>query len=131
MKKQKEEMTVERFLDLIRRAAKKDTSYDGAHWCKENPLWGHCAVVALLAQDHFGGVIMRGSLEDIPGLETMRSHYWNRLPDKQHIDFTIEQFAEKLPKLQAATRSRKKILAYPGVEKRYLRLVSRFDKLLK
>lgn len=117
MKRQKEEMTVERFLDLIRRAARKDTSYDKAGWSKENPLWGHCVVVTLLAQELFGGTIVRGSLEGIPGLEAVRSHYWNKLPDKQHIDFTIEQFADKLPKLQSSSRSRKKVLVYPDVKK--------------
>ncbi|MFA5997584.1 MAG: hypothetical protein WC791_03815 [Candidatus Paceibacterota bacterium] len=130
MKQQKEEMTIERFLALIKKAARKDTSYDRASWTKENPLWGHCVIVALLAQDHFGGVILRGSLENIHGLEAVRSHYWNKLPDNQHIDFTVEQFKEKLPKLRPATRSRKKILAYPDVEKRYNRFVSRFNKLL-
>ncbi|MCK9345080.1 MAG: hypothetical protein M0P64_03080 [Candidatus Pacebacteria bacterium] len=130
MQKEQEEMTVERFLALIRKAARKDTSYDRAGWSKENPLWGHCAIVALLAQDHFGGVILRGSLENIPGLEAVRSHYWNKLPGGQHIDFTIEQFKEKLPKLKSTTRSRKKILSFPDVGKRYQRFVSRFNKLL-
>lgn len=59
-------ITQKYFLDLIKKSARKETSFDPENWNEDNPLRGHCAVVSLLAQDYFGGELIRGSLKDHP-----------------------------------------------------------------
>jgi len=67
------------FAQVLIRICDKETSADPENWSPDNPLWGHCAVASLLAQDVFGGDLVRASLEGTP-FATMRSHYWNRFP---------------------------------------------------
>ncbi len=118
----------QKFVQIISRICRRDTSADPEHWGEKNPLWGHCAVVSLLAQDQFGGSLIRQSLEGVPGLEYLRSHYINRLPDGEEIDFTIEQFQGRpLALLPAEERTRERILSYPDTARRYEILKSRFQ----
>jgi hypothetical protein len=118
------------FQHYVRHCASADTSVDPDGWSLDCPLWGHCAVVSLLAQDYFGGRIIRVSLENVPRYASIRSHYINDFPDGS-IDFTAEQF----PNLSMATlprteRSREMILAHPDTLRRYLLLQSRFTAML-
>ncbi|MFA6194689.1 MAG: hypothetical protein WC719_03025 [Patescibacteria group bacterium] len=126
------EITKEKFTQIISRICRRDTSADPEHWVETNPLWGCCAVVSLLAQDQFGGSLVRQSLKDVPGLEYLRSHYINKLPDEVEIDFTIEQFQGRLPALlPVEERTREHVLSYPDTAKRYELLKSRFYSFLK
>jgi len=50
-------MTTEEFKKTILNICSKDTSSDPANWTKDNPTYGHCAIVSVLAQDKFGGII--------------------------------------------------------------------------
>lgn len=103
-----------------------ETTQDQAGWTKENPLWGHCAVVALLAQDLFGGELLRASLDGTP-FTSVRSHYWNRLPNGIEVDFTNPQFGDNPPVgLQAETRTREYLLSNPNTRSRYEILKKRF-----
>lgn len=101
------------------------TSADPDGWTLENPLWGHCAVVALVVQDYLGGEILRASLLEFPEFAKMRSHYWNRLPDGQEKDFSRSQFGRHYPTLVGVPRSRQEILADPGTARRYQTLRDR------
>lgn len=123
----------EDFSKIIEKICTRDTSADPEHWSAENPMWGHCAVVSLLAQDQFGGILIRQSLEGIAGLEYLRSHYSNRFPDDLEFDFTLKQFQGKLPtNLSKEERSRERVLSYPNTQKRYKLLKDRFEaKTLK
>lgn len=120
----------ETFITLIRQAARKETSSDPENWTPENPLWGHCAVVALIAQDNFGGKIMRCSLEHLPQYAHLRSHYWNKFPNGTEIDFTHEQFMRRIS-LRGTEHSRKEILSHTGTGERYITLSEKFGKLLE
>ena len=101
-----------------------DTSADPNGWTPENPLWGHCAVVALVVQGIFGGDLLRASLEGTKFAE-QRSHYWNRLPkewNELEVDLTGFQFGSKyswkiVPR--AEIRERSYVLSHPETLQRY------------
>ena len=69
------------FLDDLRRSWSPASS---SLWKPENPALGQCGVTALLAQDRFGGTILK---TEVGG----RRHFYNRI-DGRRIDFTAEQF---------------------------------------
>lgn len=88
-------MTVKKFKEILPRICGKNTSFDPKGWTKDNPFWGHCAVVSLLAQDLFGGELLRSSLSGTK-FSRMRFHFWNFFTDK-HWDFTRPQFGGQYP----------------------------------
>lgn len=119
-------MTQEHFLKTIKEIVQADTSFDAAGWSKENPLWGHCAVVSLLAQEIFGGDIVKGSLLENPKYSYIRSHIWNRI-DGKDVDFTAEQYVDISYKdLEVEIRTRIEILDNPDTTKRFNLLKERF-----
>lgn len=89
-------ITRQQFKELLPLICDEETSSDQKGWSKENPLWGNCAVVALVAQNLFGGELRRASLNGTPFAE-LRSHYWNAFPDGTMEDFTASQFQENYP----------------------------------
>ncbi len=108
----------------------KETSQDPNGWTPTNPLWGHCAVVSLVAQNLFGGNLLRASLQDTE-FAHMRSHYWNKLADGSEEDFTKPQFGEHYPQvLKAEPRDRSYVLQYIETAKRYKLLALRLAKTL-
>lgn len=114
----------------MRRAASKETSSDPDNWGANNPLYGHCVVVSLVAQDYFGGVIMRTSLEHLPQYAHLRSHYWNKFPNGTEIDFTHEQFVRRIS-LRGIERAREEILSLQSTRERYVALSEQFAELLE
>lgn len=108
----------------------RETSQDPDNWTKDNPLWGHCAVVALIVQNNFGGELLRASLEHIPTMAHMRSHYYNRLPDGTVCDLTKRQFGDEYPDLTPEVRDRSYVIGFPETKKRYECLSSRLTELL-
>lgn len=122
------ELSEAAFIEKLRTICQADTSAEPTGWTKDNPLWGHCAVVALLAQDTFGGSIMKGSLKDHPKYEYLISHYWNVLPDGRSVDFTAEQYPDlSFTELHPEPRTRQRILRHPDTVRRYMLLKERFD----
>lgn len=85
-------MDVKELERLLRKCWSKETSADPDGWTPENPAWGQCAVTSLVVQDFFGGDLMRGSLENVKNFEFMKSHYWNRIPNRKRIDLSRSQF---------------------------------------
>lgn len=124
------EVTQDTFLDLIKKIASEETSANPENWTAENPLWGHCAVVSLLAQDHFGGELVRGSLEDFPEYAYLSSHYWNKLPDTKEVDFTAGQFKRRPDFIHTEIRTREDTLNWPDTKRRYKALKTKFKALL-
>lgn len=122
-------LTVKKFKELLPTLCDRETSMDPDDWTPENPFLSHCAVVALLAQDVFGGVLLRASLENTE-FAHMRSHYWNALPHGV-FDFTAAQFGEHYPaNLRAETRTREYVLSNPDTARRYALLAQRFSKAI-
>jgi hypothetical protein len=70
---------------IINESWDKNTCYPplSDEWNAQNPALGQCAVTALVVQDYLGGELLYCR---------HNYHYWNRLPDKEEIDFTKEQF---------------------------------------
>ena len=115
------------FLKRVREIVDADTSADSGGWTPNNPLWGHCVVVSLLAQDEYGGEILRASLKHIPKYADLGSHYWNRLSDGKEVDFTAEQYPDlTFEDLSGELRERERILVHPATASRYKLLKSRF-----
>ena len=94
------------------------TSYDPVGWSNRNRAWGQCAVTALIVQDLFGGVVLRGFVNGI-------EHYWNRLPNDEEVDLTRKQFANVREVAAIAPASREFILASPSTASRYAELKRR------
>ncbi len=89
-------MTVRKFKTILPKICGKDTSFDPDGWTKENMLWGHCAVVTLLAQSLFQGGILGVSLKGTK-FAKMKFHFWNMFPDYKQKDFTRSQFDGEFP----------------------------------
>lgn len=71
----------------INAACQRDTCFplESKYWCKENPIFGHCALSAVAVQRIYGGEIIK---------DTSKHHYFNRLPDGKEFDLTSGQFPE-------------------------------------
>ena len=106
-------ITPEEFRVLLPQICDERTSNDDRGWTPENPLYAHCAVVSLVAQDLFGGELLRASLLPYPEFAHMGSHYWNQLPDGNGIDFTYPQFFGRRPPLVGKLKSREYVLYDP------------------
>ncbi len=120
------------FKEILPIICDKDTSYDPNNWSHSNSLWGQSAVVALLAQELYGGEIVYSSISGIPELRSLKSHYWNMLPDGTEIDFTKEQFGNKYPEeLPPRGRSREYLLSNEETSTRYKLLAARLAKLYR
>lgn len=104
-------------------SATRDTSANPEHWSPNNPTLGHCAIVALIVQDFFGGELLRASLENTP-FDYAGSHYWNRLPDGSQVDLTIDQFEGQSLDLTGEPRTREYVLSYQETLDRYLILIA-------
>ncbi|MBP7770436.1 MAG: hypothetical protein KA066_00815 [Candidatus Pacebacteria bacterium] len=108
------------FSETLLKVYSKETSSIPDKWDKTNPALGHCAIVALAAQDVFGGRILRSSLEGSKDYSYMKSHYWNKLPDGDEVDFTESQFQGDKPEFfEVSERTRQEILATPNTKNRY------------
>ena len=113
------------------------TSSDPENWTPENPLYAHCANVALCAQDVFGGSLLRASLEPYPEFAHMRSHYWSLLPDGSEKDFSDPQLCGRRPALIGEIKTREYVLYDPKTGQpreimlRYKLLASRLTKVKK
>ena len=114
------EISKENIQAVFSTVARKDTSADPENCTQANPLWGHCAVASLVAQDYLGGSLMRGSLKEVERYAYLRSHYWNQLVDGTLCDFTSEQYPDlHFQELEAKERSREEVLKYPDTLRRY------------
>lgn len=114
------------FRRILRQVCDAKTSYYPKRWKPENPLYGHCTVASLLAQDVYGGELLRVSL--LSG----DWHWWNLLPNGREVDFTREQYGKDFPVFPwPEVRERKPLLARSAsVAQRYRLLKKRFQQAL-
>lgn len=88
-------------------------------------------MVSLVAQNLFGGDLVRAALNKIPGFEDINSHYWNRFPDGTTRDFTYAQFGKRcLQHPQGEVRQRSYVLSYPETLKCFKLLSFRLAKTM-
>ncbi len=85
-------MTLEAVILALRESWGPDTCApeDVVDWTADNPARGQCATTALVLHDFFGGSLVMG--EVFVGGERVDFHWWNRLPDGEQVDLTLEQF---------------------------------------
>lgn len=122
-------MEYKEFINTIKSIATSDTSVDPDEWNSDNNLWGHCEVVSLLAQDFYGGELVRAPLEKHHGFANVCAHCWNRV-DGVDVDFTEEQFSNiKHTDLTGEVRSRESLLSHSDTAYRYTLLKKRFEEV--
>jgi len=125
---------------LLKKSCREDTAYKPDSWSATNPLFGHCAVIALIAEDFFGGKIKRGIFpkEWQKGFHS-KFHYWNELEGGLIADFSQGQFPLEFPcadfvkgKLGVVVnKKRNEFLRHGNVQDRYKKLRHRLDSNLK
>lgn len=88
----------------------KETAFpeDPVPWTETNRAHGHCALVSLYVQEHFGGDIV---------YDGTQGQYWNRLPDDTQHDFTRSQYKEDRPFVVKSTRPREEVLFSPNAQR--------------
>jgi deoxycytidylate deaminase len=121
------------FRKLVPHLCRKGTAAGGGKgWTPDNPTWGHCAVVSLIAQNLFGGELLRISLEGTEFAE-YRSHYFNQLPDGSVEDITKDQFSGRLPEIlfeMAVVKDRGDVINGADTKDRYVELAFRLAERL-
>ncbi len=120
-------ISLKRFTEILPSLCAADTAAGGGKgWTPENPTWGHCAVASLLAQNLFGGELLRISLKDTE-FAAGGSHYYNRFPDGATTDTTVAQFSGRLPvhTIPAETRTREYVIGGADTRQRYANLACR------
>lgn len=134
-------ISIPEFEALLPKVCSAETSADAAKWTPKNPLYGHCAVVTVIAQELFGGKILRADLD--PKANMGSSHYLNSFYGVDGYfphDFTKSQFGEKgapwkNPSVDFSERDRRGVLyAPPGTPEERVKLFDRARgryKLLK
>lgn len=124
-------ITDSEFTQILKNICTQQTSFDPKGWSSSNPLWGHCAVATLLAQDYFGGQIIRGSLLEDKKYKHLNSHYWNRLSNGIEIDFTKDQYSDlSFKDLQPEVREREILLKNIDTLRRYKLLKQAFNNFI-
>lgn len=122
-------VTIERFKELLPLICDKETSSDPEYWTPENPLWGHCAVVTLIAKNLFGGEPMRAPIAHITKFARMRTHYWNRISIGKEYDFTAPQFGDDYPYGLVAEQSTRQYILYDPKTGKPREIMSRYKLL--
>lgn len=121
-------MTIEKFQEIIPKICNADTCNPPKDWKPENPTMGHCAIVSILAQELFGGIIVRVSLEGTP-YEKFKSHYLNVINSKEY-DFTLNQFkTNPYINKERKEKTREELLSNLDTQRRFNILKSRFEEV--
>ena len=109
------------FQDVIRALRSSWSAQTSGGWLAGNPARGQCNVTALLANDLFGGNILKTPLPE-------GDHFYNRI-DGDRIDFTAEQFDTPIGYLDLPS-NRTEALASTTLEK-YQALRSAFHATIR
>ncbi len=124
--------TLKQLRRVLPTVCQEDTAYNARQWSAKNPLAEHCTVVALLAQDLFGGQLLRVKIHPSGRFPKGGWHWYNRLPDGRTVDLTKKQFGKQLPRFsKPIVRYRGSILRIDGLEKRYRTLRRRTLKAIR
>ena len=107
-------MELDKLETILNSLYSKETCYPGCRnqWNDDNKTLGHCAIVALIINDYFGGYICKIKVNNI-------SHYFN-LIDGEIVDLTSEQF--KINDISYANyiiKTREDVLMDEDTKKRY------------
>ena len=107
-------MKLDKLEKILNNLYSKETCYPTCknQWNNDNKTLGHCAIVALIINDYFGGDICKIKVNDI-------SHYFNHINDKI-VDFTSDQFkTDKIDYSNYVLKTREEILINDDTRIRY------------
>ena len=107
-------MKLDKLEKILNNLYSKETCYPTCRnqWNNDNKTLGHCAIVALIINDYFGGDICKIKVNDI-------SHYFNHINDKI-VDFTSDQFkTDKIDYSNYVLKTREEILINDNTRIRY------------
>ena len=107
-------MKLDKLEKILNNLYSKETCYPTCknQWNNDNKTLGHCAIVALIINDYFGGDICKIKVNDI-------SHYFNHINDKI-VDFTSDQFkTDKIDYSNYVLKTREEILINDNTRIRY------------
>ena len=104
------------FEQILPKICNISVSYVPEGWTPDNPLYGTCVPVSLVAKRIFGGKLLRADLEPFPKFRHMKFHWVNLLPDKRIKDFTQDQFGDDYPEgMKYVQKSPSSILRFDNV----------------
>lgn len=92
-------ISLEHFASLLSQCYAQKTSARPRFWSRQNPSYGHCALVVIAVHDYFGATMYCG---DIPFEIAYKhktgflSHCWNKL-NGEVVDLTRAQFSPEFP----------------------------------
>ena len=103
----------------------QDTAYElvRSEWTSNNRTLGHCAVVALIVNDYFGGTIRRCIVGYI-------SHYFNEV-DGIIVDLTCDQFGFEVIYDDFKVKTREELLSNTDTKNRYKLLSLKVKDIMK
>lgn len=110
---------------ILKKCYAKDTAVPSSQseWNESNSTLGHCAIVSLIVNDYFQGLIKRTIVNGI-------SHYFNEI-DGEIIDLTEEQFKNiPIPYDEAVDRTREYLLQNDDTRNRYRLLKERVKHVI-
>lgn len=102
----------------------KETSNQPEKWASSNPTLGQCAVTALLVNEMFGGVIIRGEFKN------GQTHYWN-LIEKNVVDLTRDQFKGEVSFERISLAAVDKMMSNENTANRFNILKKKVKKILE
>jgi len=107
------------FEQILPRICDASISYDPERWTPDNPLYGTCVPVSLVARPIFGGLLLRADLKSFPKYRHLEFHWVNLPPDKRIKDFTQTQFGDDYPEgMEYVRKSPSSILRHTDVAQR-------------
>ncbi|HUC94924.1 MAG TPA: hypothetical protein VMR19_02915 [Candidatus Saccharimonadales bacterium] len=113
------------FEHILPKICDAEISYDPEGWTFNNPLYGTCVPVSLVAKKIFGGSLLRADLKDLPRYRHMEFH-WVNLLNGRIMDFTRAQFGEEYPEgMEYVRKSPSSILRHTDVARRTCLLYQR------
>ena len=89
-------MTIAKFKKILPKICGKDTSFDPKGWTKENPFWGHCGVIRLLADSLFQGGVINATFKGTK-YSRLEFHFWNVFLDGKEKNFPNDKFGKECP----------------------------------
>ena len=119
-------LSVQQVRKAICSAWSKETCWPKC-WNSKNPAAGHCRVTALIVQKLLGGKIMFAEIQKKPKY----THFWNKLPSGQEVDFTKSQFPAETIIPSGKIISIKETMNSANIKKTYPILLERVRKNLK
>lgn len=126
-------MDIEKLESALKQSFSAETCQGRNVWQKDNPAYGHCALVVLIVQDYFGGEIVFASAK-LPNNKEVK-HYFNKI-NNEIIDLTRSQFPSDTiitPKIIPKDfygDIRKTLLSYSETLRKYNILREKIEKII-